>query len=402
MALYKCRFAGDSGKVEFRTMAADSAGDCRRSLEEEGKLVLSVRREWISLGRHRIELGRRIKHKDVILFNQEFLALLKAGYPIFRSLEAIGARAKNQTLKGILSRAAEDIKRGKLLSDAFKPYEKYFSAVYTAALMSGERSGNLPSTLARYIEYIKTVSQTGARIRTALAYPTLIIIFGLILMGLLLTFVLPRFADFYLSFEAELPFISRMVMSISFFLNKYYYVIFGFLAVLVYLYFRAGKSGAFRLKTDRLKLRLPLGGPIWLESGVSFFSRTLGLLLEAGIALVPAIEVAVQAVPNRFMRSKLNQVADFVRNGEPLTESLAKVSVFPPVALDMIRIGENSANLQGMLADLADFFDERVRGKIDTVVSLVEPAVIIITGIMVAGMLLSVYLPIFNIIRIAR
>lgn len=402
MPTFRCRYVGDSGKTESRSVAAASAADCRTGLEAEGKLVLSVGRDWKSLGLRRIEIGRKIKYRDIILFNQEFLAMLKAGYPIFRSLESIAGRTKNPVLKDILIRAAEDIKRGKFLSDAFRPYEDHFSAVYTAALMAGERSGNLPSTLGRYIAYIKTVSQTRNRIRSAMTYPTLIIVFGLVLMTLLLTFVLPRFADFYQDFQAQLPWITRAVMKISFFLNHYFIILLAVAAGLVFLLIRKKRSEAFSLKLDRLKLGLPLGGPVWLESGISYFSRTLGLLLEAGIALVPALEVAVQAVPNKYMVDRLKLVPDLVRNGETLSESLSRIEVFSPVALDMVRIGENSANLHGMLADLADFFDERVRGKIDTLVSLVEPGVIIITGIMVAAMLLSVYLPIFNIIRITR
>lgn len=400
MPRFKCRVAGESGEVELRSLAAASVDDCRRAFESEGKLILSIRREWKGL--RKTDFDRKVAYKDIILFNQEFLTLIKAGYPIFRSLEAIAGRTKNLVLKDILSRAAEDIRRGKFLSEAFKPYEKHFSAVYTASLMAGERSGNLPSTLSRYIDYIKTISQTRDRIRSALAYPTLVIVFGLILLSVLMAFVLPRFADFYTSFEAQMPLVTRLVMKCSGFLNRYFYLFLGLAAILAFLYHRAAEVESFKIKVDRRKLRLPIGGGVWLESGASYFCRTLGLLLEAGIALVPALDVACQAVPNRYMRERLKLVPDVVRNGDGLTEGLTRSEVFPPVALDMVRIGENSANLSGMLSDVSDFFDERVRGKIDTIVSLVEPAVIILTGIMVAVMLLSVYLPIFNIIRITR
>ncbi len=400
MPRFICRIVGESGEVELRTFTAVSAETCRRAFEGEGKLVLSVRRDWKGL--RKIELGRKVGYKDIILFNQEFLTLIKAGYPIFRSLEAIAGRTRNIMLKDILLKAAEDIRRGKFLSEAFKPYERHFSAVYTASLMAGERSGNLPSTLSRYIDYVKTIYQTRSRIRMALAYPTLIIVFGLILLTVLMAFVLPKFADFYTSFEAELPGVTRAVIKGSSLLNRYFYFIPVLLAVLGLLYFRAARKDAFKVRVDRLKLRLPIGGVVWIESGASYFCRTLGLLLEAGIALVPALEVACQAAPNRFMRERLGKVADVVRNGDSLSDGLSRSEVFPPVALDMVRIGENSANLHGMLSDVSDFFDERVRGKISTLVSLVEPIVIIFTGIMVAVMLLSVYLPIFNIIRITR
>jgi type IV pilus assembly protein PilC len=165
---------------------------------------------------------------------------------------------------------------------------------------------------------------------------------------------------------------------------------------------RLRRRSDFRYQIDRLKLHVPFGRTIWLESGVSLFSRTLGLLLEAGISLLAAIGIAIQAVPNAWIVRHLQEVPDRIRNGEGLSDSLTQSGTFPPLALDMVRIGENSANLQGMLGDMADFYDERVRGKIDTLVTLVEPVVIIVMGLVVAAMLLAVYIPIFNIIRVAR
>ncbi|MBM3306302.1 MAG: hypothetical protein FJY79_10250, partial [Candidatus Aminicenantes bacterium] len=162
------------------------------------------------------------------------------------------------------------------------------------------------------------------------------------------------------------------------------------------------KRPGFRSRWDRAKLRVPFGRTIWLESAVSLYSRTLGLLLEAGISLLPSVGVAVQAVPNAYIKGRMKDVPDHIKNGETLSESLARSGAFPDLALDMVRIGETSANLQGMLGDMADFYDERVRGKIDTLVSLIEPVVIILMGLVVAGMLLAVYIPIFNVIQIAR
>lgn len=402
MPYYICRVVDENGRVSRNRILAPSVEICREQASIDGKLVLSVRRDWKQYLLNVLEFGQKIKDKDIILFNQELLALLKAGYPVLRSLEAVASRAKNLRLKEILIRAADDVRLGKAISEAFRPYEKYFSTVYTASLMAGERSGNLPATLGRYIQYIKVIAQTKSRIKTALTYPTLLLIFGLFLMAVLVGFVLPRFADFYLSFEAELPFITRFVMSSSIFINRYWYVFLLLLCLLIFVYLKNRRKTDFRLKLDRLKLRLPFGGQIWLDSGIALFSRTLGLLLEAGLALLPAVNVAIQAIPNMYFMKRLDKVPGHIENGESLTESLSHSGMFPGLALDMVRIGETSANLHGMLADMADFFDERIRGRIDTLISLIEPVVIILVGIVVAGMLLSVYLPIFNIIRITR
>ena len=402
MPYYQCRIAGEDGRVDIRSVLTPSAEECRKAIEAEGALVLSVRRDWSRLGGQGPRLGRKGTDPGIILFKQELVALLKAGYPVLKSLETISSRVKNIYLKEILIKVAEEVKRGKALSEAFMPYERLFSPVYTASLMAGEKGGNLPGSLGRYIQYIKVVTQTRTRIKSAMTYPTILIVFSFILMGILVNFVLPQFADFYKSFEAEMPGITRMLMSTSAALSRHWYVGLAALAVLFVLVVRLRRRPDFRYHLDRAKLRVPFGRSIWLESGLSLFSRTLGLLLEAGITLLSAIGIAIQAVPNAWIVRHMKDAPAHIRNGECLSDSLAKAETFPPLALDMIRIGESSANLQGMLGDLADFYDERVRGKIDTLVNLVEPVVIIFMGIVVAAMLLSVYIPIFNIIRVTR
>jgi type IV pilus assembly protein PilC len=268
--------------------------------------------------------------------------------------------------------------------------------------MAGERSGNLPGAINRYVQYAKVISQTRSRIRSALAYPTLLIIFGFILFGILVNFILPRFASFYQDFQAQLPGITRIIMSISLAVNAHWYLFPAVLTAVTVLVLNRRRRPDFRLRLDRLKLRVPYGKTIWLESSIAIFSRTLGLLLEAGISLLQAIGIAIQSVPNVHLSRTMGDVPDSIKNGEGLSESLAKSGALPPLALDMIRIGESSANLQGMLGDVADFYDDRIRVKIDTLVSLIEPVVIIFMGLVVAGMLLAIYLPIFNVIRITR
>jgi type IV pilus assembly protein PilC len=402
MPYYLCRITCEDGRVESRSMLATTAQECRRTFESEGFLVLSVRRDWNRLGNLGLGLGRKVKNRDIILFNQELVAMIKAGYPILKSLESITARVKNVHLREILIDVAGEVKKGKALSEAFLPYEKLFSPVYTASLMAGEKGGNLPGSIGRYIQYAKMVNQTRQRIKSAMTYPTILIVFSFILMGILINFVIPQFADFYKSFQADMPRITRVIMGLATALSRRWFIFAGVVVAAGVAVVQLRRRPDFRYQLDRLKLRVPFGRTIWLESGISLFSRTLGLLLEAGISLLAAIPIAIQAVPNAWIVRHMQDVPDHIKNGEGLSDSLAGSGTFPPLALDMVRIGENAANLQGMLGDMADFYDERVRGKIETLVTLVEPVVIILMGLAVAAMLLSVYIPIFNIIRIAR
>jgi type IV pilus assembly protein PilC len=400
MPYYLCRIAGEDGRVESRSVLATAAQECRRTFESEGLLVLSVRRDWNKLGN--LGLGRQVKQRDIILFNQELVAMIKAGYPILKSLESISGRSKNVHLREILIDVAGEVRKGKALSEAFLPYEKIFTPIFTASLMAGEKGGNLPASIGRYIQYAKMVNQTRSRIKSAMTYPTVLIVFSFILMSILMNFVIPRFADFYKSYETQLPGITRFIMGLATTLSHIWYLIAAAIVAAAVAFLRLRRRPDFRYQMDRFKLRVPFGRTIWVESGISLFSRTLGLLLEAGISLLTAIGIAIQAVPNAWMVRRMESVPDHIRNGEGLSDSLTQSGTFPPLALDMVRIGENSANLQGMLGDMADFYDERVRGKIDTLVTLVEPVVIILMGLVVAAMLLSVYIPIFNIIRVAR
>jgi len=400
MPYFVCRLAAEDGNIVSQPFFASSLGECRKHFEEEGFCVLSVKKDLKRIKISVLPFEKKIKDKDFIMINQELVALIKAGYPVLKSIEIIVKRVKNIHLKELLMKVESEIQEGKSLSEAFAPHEKDFSKVYIASLMAGERSGNLAGTINRFIDYAKVVSQTKSRIRSALTYPTLLILFSLLLMGVLINFILPRFTSFYADFEAELPVITRGLMSFSQTVRANFLFLIAFAFLLYLIYFLVKKSEKILVIRDRIKLKIPYGGAIWLESGVALFSRTLGLLLEAGISLVSAVGIAVQAVPNHFLIQKSRKLPEYIKEGESLSESLSKVGFFPALSLDMIRIGETSANLEGMLSDVADFYDEGIRRRIDTFVSLIEPIVIIFMGLIVAAMLLSVYLPIFNIIRV--
>jgi len=400
MPAYNCRFVTTEGRILKEIVQAESVEECRKTLEAEGFCVLSVRKE-IRLSPLNL-FGRKIKPPEFILFNQELVALLKAGYPVLKSLELVEKRVENPFLLDIIRKVEAEVRGGKTLSEAFTPFEPLFSKVYIASLLAGERSGNLPGSLARYIQYAKVINQTRTRVRSALLYPTLLVIFSIILIGILVGLVLPRFAIFYADFGAQLPLTTQWLLRAGIFIrNNFLWIFLFFLALLlVYLFLRPKQR--FIIFKDRLKLRLPFSRFLIQDSAVALFCRTLGLLLEAGITLLSSVSVAGLAAPNRYISSRLEGVAESLKNGESLYDSLQKTEVFPQLAMDMVRIGESSANLPGMLTEVADFYDERLRDRIQTLVSLIEPVIIIFIGLVAAAMILSIYLPIFNIIRITR
>jgi type IV pilus assembly protein PilC len=402
MPYYICRVATEDGSVVSESFLSPSHSECRKRYEEQGFCVLSVKRDWKRIEIPLLPFEKKIKDKDFILFNQELVALIKAGYPIVKSIDVILSRIKNHHLKELLMAVQTDIRAGKSLSEAFAPYEDQFSTVYLASLMAGERSANLDGTIKRYIDYAKVISAAKSKIRAALTYPTLLLIFSLLLLFILVTFVIPRFSQFYADFESQLPGVTRSLMAFSFFIKDHLPHLFLFVFMLFVGYLVMKRKEKTRILLHKAKLRIPYGRAIWLESAVSLFCRTLSLLLEGGISLLTAVGIASKAVPNKFLQHQMKELPDSIKNGESLSDSLVKSEFFTPLAIDMIRIGESSANLEGMLADVSDVYDERIRGRIDTFVSLIEPVVIIFMGLIVAAMLLSVYLPIFNVIQVTR
>jgi len=400
MPAFICRVITPDGRILRETLQATSAEECRKTLEAEGLCVLSIRKE-LRISQVRI-FGKRIKPAEFILFNQELVALLKAGYPVLKSLELVEKRVENPNLLEIIRKVESEVRGGKTLSEAFAQHENLFSKVYTASLLAGEKSGNLPGSLARYIQYAKIIDQTRSRVRSALLYPSLLVIFSAVLIGLLVGLVLPRFATFYADFGAQLPALTRFLLKLAIFIkaNLLWFAL--FLLALILAYIVSRRKDSFIIFKDRMKLRLPFSRFLIQDSAVALYSRTLGLLLEAGITLLSSVSVAAFSVPNRFISSKLQSVPESLKNGQSLYDSLQKTEVMPQLAMDMIRIGESSANLPGMLAEVADFYDERLRDRIQTLVSLIEPVIIIFIGLVAACMILSIYLPIFNIIRITR
>jgi type IV pilus assembly protein PilC len=389
MPHFICRLAAEDGRVFSQPFFASSFQECRKRFEEQGFCVLSVKRDWKRIQIPVFFIEKKIREKDFIPVNQELVALIKAGYPIVKSLGIIIGRVKNPRIKEMLMSVESKVRGGKALSEAFADYERELSTVYIASLMAGERSGNLAETINRYIDYARRISRTKSKIRTALTYPTLLLGFSFLLIALLINFVFPRFADFYADFEAQLPGISRALMSFSLAVRDSLPFLLAVVGLAVLVSFALRKREKTALWLNKMKLHIPYGRVVWLESAVSLFCRTLSLLLGGGITLLSSVGVASKAVPNRFLFHRMKVIPDSIRNGESLSEALKKTDFFPPLALDMIRIGETSANLEGMLGDVADVYDERVQSRIDRLVSLIEPIVIIFMGLIVAVMLFS-------------
>jgi type IV pilus assembly protein PilC len=311
-------------------------------------------------------------------------------------LDLLADRLTDAKLKGPLSAVRDEVKTGALLSSAFQS-QGIFPPMYITTVMAGERAGSLVEVLDRYIGYQKLALTVRKKLLTSLIYPALLFTLVLALIVFLITYVVPKFAELYSTLNAELPTATLILVAISTTASSYILVAFLALAAGVAgLYFWSRTEGA-QETIDRFTMRLPLFGEIWTKFQVAQLARVLSTLLLGGIPLLQALATAGESVGSRLIRKSLNQAAQLVREGQPLSESLAKTGIFPPLAIDMMEVGESTGALPTMLGSVAEFYEEDVQTKLQAVLSLIEPVIMLFMGAFVAFVLIALYLPIFSL-----
>ena len=396
---FRCRLGTTSGQVVEGVYVAQSEAHLRRELEEKGLHVLALRPRG-GVGLPGLSLGQRkprIARHEFLVFNQELATLLKAGMPLVQSLDILRTRLANPVFKAVLDDVHEKVRAGTALSDAFQSHGDLFPSVYTASLMAGERAGNLDAVLRRFVAYAKVVDTVRKRTISALVYPAILIGLAIVLIGVIVIKVVPAFSDFYASFRAELPLSTRIIVAVSnFVVGNFVLLIVGALAAAAafYTWIKQPGQGA---RFDRLLLRLPFIGHAVHKFSTSQLARTLATLLGGGIPLVNALEVASRSTGNRHMGRELELVALRVREGQGFAATLLERNVVPDVAIKMIEVGESTGALQEMLNSLADFYDEEIETEVGRFVTVIEPALLIIMGIVIAVIVLALYLPLFEL-----
>jgi type IV pilus assembly protein PilC len=393
---FRCRLATSGGEIVEGVYVADSEARLRRELEEKGLYVLSLQRRGalpgLSLGGSR---RQKIGQQEFIIFNQELATLLKAGMPLVQSLDILRQRVKNPTFKAVLDRVYEKVRSGTALSDAFGEQGDLFPPVYSASLMAGERSGNLDSVIRRYVAYERLVGAVRRRTISALIYPAVLVVLMTALVGIIVVKVVPAFAEFYSTFDRELPLSTRMIMGLSrLVVDNLLFVGIAVLGLVVVVRTWVVRQ---RARFHQVVLQLPWIGPTMRKFVTSQVARTLATMLAGGIPLVNALEIAARSMNNRFMARELEDVGRRVREGEGFARALLARGVFPDVAVKMVEVGEQTGALQDMLNSLADFYDEEIETEVGRYITLIEPALLVLMGIVIAVVVLALYLPLFEL-----
>jgi type IV pilus assembly protein PilC len=297
----------------------------------------------------------------------------------------------------VLDDVHERVRAGSSLSEAFEAHGALFPGVYTASLLAGEKSGSLEGVIRRYVAYVKVISSVKRKTISALVYPMILLVLSLIVVGIIVIKVVPEFGEFYQQFGADLPLSTRIIVAVSEFAGTYFLLLtLGLIAAAVGFVAWLRRPG-HRVRFDRWTLGIPMLGPIAQKFATSQAARTLATLLGGGIPLVNAIDVAAKSIQNRYMAQELTTASQQVREGRALAIALNDSGAFPDVAIKMVEVGEQTGALQEMLNSLADFYDEEIDTNLGRFITIIEPALLVIMGIVIAGLLLSLYMPLFQL-----
>jgi type IV pilus assembly protein PilC len=398
---YRCRVATATGQVQEATYVAESEDRLRVELEEKGLYLLSVHGgPSLKVGTVKLSLPKRrkIRTPEFLIFNQELATLLKAGLPLVQSIDILRRRVPNPVFRATLDDVYEKIRSGSALSDAFEA-QHMFSGVYTASLMAGEKSGSLEQVIRRYVQHMKVLGSVRSHVVSALIYPAVLIGLSIAVVLLIVFKVVPEFAEFYGQFGhgADLPLSTQILVKISTNLVGSAGLIFSAVFAIV-----AGTVLWFRSLEQRKRLhgwilKLPYFGQLARKFATAQVSRTLATLLAGGIPLVNALDIAAKSTGNLFIADKLAIVARQVREGGSLAAALAQRDMFPHVAVEMVEVGESTGALADMLNSVADFYDEDNETSLTRFSNLVQPVLLIVMGFIIAGLLLSLYMPLFKV-----
>ncbi len=392
MTEFTIKLADDRGRVQEQVHAAATAEELRARFTQAGYLVYSVKAKSVLGGSSK----KKVNLETFLIFNQQFLTLIRAGLPILSSLELLAKRQKDLNLRGQLEDVAARVKTGESISSAFEA-QGGFPLVYTTTLLAGERSGNLEEVLQRFLDFQRVSLTFRKKLKASMIYPAFLVVAVIGMFIFLITFVVPRFATLYDQLNVKLPTLTLFLLQLGVAAQHYGLYVAAVLGVGVWLLMRWIKTDAGQNAVDKVRISLPVLGSVWLKYQVGLFARTLSTLLTGGLPLVPSLETAAKSIESRQIAKAVFSSVESVREGKGLAQSLELTRVFPELSVEMIEVGESTGALPQMLNSVAEFFEEDVQTRLSAIMSLIEPIILIVMGVVVVVILIALYLPILSL-----
>jgi type IV pilus assembly protein PilC len=398
MAEWTLKYADARGAIHQQVAEASSERELRDRFSQQGFLIYSIkpRMEGKGIAGAVRPSGKKINIEKFLIFNQQFVTLVRAGLPILKALDLLSDRLTDPKLSKYIVGVREEIRNGALLSDAFAR-QGVFPPIYVTTVLAGERSGSLAEVLERFISYQKLALSVRKKLLVSLLYPAVLVFLVICLIVFLVTYVVPNFAVLYATMDAQLPAPTRILIAIGTTARNYVLIGFAALVGCIFGFRHWARTPAGGERVDRFLLKIPVAGEVWLKYQVAQFSRVLGTLLIGGIPLLQALDTSADSLGTQVLKKVLADAVKLVREGQALSQSLRKTNIFPSLALDMVEVGESTGALPQMLTSVAEFYEEDVSNSVAAALSLIEPIIMIIMGIFVAFVLISLYLPIFSL-----
>ena len=380
-----------SGKIVRGEVRASGENQVKATLRRQGVLATKIKKR-------RMRAGKKIKPKDIALFTRQMSTMMKAGVPLLQSFDIVGRGNANASVTKLLNDIRSDVETGTSLNAAFRKHPMYFDSLYCNLVEAGEAAGILEALLERLATYMEKTESIKGKIRSALTYPVAVIIVALIVVTIIMLFVIPAFKQVFSSFGADLPGPTLIVIAISEFFVKYWFPLFVFIFGGFYVFFQAWKrSEKMQRYMDRLLLKLPIFGSVIDKSCIARWTRTLSTMFAAGVPLVEALDSVGGAAGNSVYAIATEKIQQEVATGTSLTAAMGNANVFPSMVLQMCAIGEESGALDHMLGKAADFYEEQVDEMVASLSSLMEPLIIVFLGVIIGGIVVAMYLPIFKL-----
>lgn len=398
-----CRIGTQDGRVLKEIFSASDETALRSDLGKRGYHLFEVKRQGLApkMGVPALLRGGRrgrIPVQEFLVFNQELAALLRAGLPLLQAIDLMLERMRPGTFRSVLTEVRDKVKSGTDLSEAFAEFGDLFPRLYPSSLKAGEKSGDLELVIRRFIRYMKLVLDARRRVFSALTYPVVLVVLSMVMIAVMTIYVVPRFMGFFTELDAELPMITQIVLGISTFMSRNWVLMLIVLIVAAVGLRSWGRTEPGRLALDHIKLRTPFLGGVLHRFALAEFCRSLATLLSGGIPLVPSFEIGIASVGNAYVRSKIAPTIQMVREGKPFYAALETSEIFTDMSIDMIKVGEATGSLDEMLNSVSDFLDEQIETRMQRLLSLIEPIMLVFMGLIIAILLISIYLPMYSML----
>jgi type IV pilus assembly protein PilC len=390
-----------SGKQTKGQIDAASKAEAISLLRKNKTRVVTIRVKPLEL-KMNISFGSGVKLSDISRFTRQLAAMTSAGLPLVQCLDILASQTANQVLARSIQQISGDIQVGSTLADAMGKHSKIFNQLYCNMVSAGEASGNLDGVLVRLAEYQEKAEALRRKIKTAMTYPVIVGIIAVLVAVIMLTFIVPKFAEMFVDLGGELPLPTKIVMGISHFMQHYILIMAGLATAGIIALRQYNKTEKGKLYIDGVKLKIPIFGELERKSAVSRFSQTLSTLLTSGVTIIEALSITAKTSGNKVIEKGLLRTLEKITGGLTIAEPLKDTGVFPPMVIQMIAVGEKTGDLADMLTKISEFYKEEVDAAVDALTSIIEPIMILFLGAGVGGILISMYLPIFNMMGVIK